>query len=37
MFDKFKKLIFDLEVSIDKRASKFIMLLFVLYILGIII
>lgn len=37
MFDKFKKFIFDLEVSIDRSSSKYIMLLFVLCILGIII
>ena len=37
MFNKFKKFIFDLEVSIDRSSSKYIMLLFILCILGIII
>jgi|TARA_R100001443_G_scaffold7420_1_gene16731 hypothetical protein len=34
--DKFKKIIFDIEVDIDRKTSKYIMLLLILSVLGII-
>ena len=34
--DKLKKIIFDIEVDIDRKTSKYIMLLLMLSILGII-
>jgi len=34
--DKLKKIIFDIEVDIDRKTSKYIMLLLILSILGII-
>ena len=34
--DKLKKLIFDIEVDIDRKTSKYIMLLLILSVLGII-
>jgi hypothetical protein len=33
---KFKKIIFDIEVDIDRKTSKYIMLLLILSVLGII-
>ena len=34
--DKLKKIIFDIEVDIDRKTSKYIMLLLILIVLGII-
>jgi|TARA_B100000902_G_scaffold388958_1_gene435374 hypothetical protein len=34
--DKLKKIIFDIEVDIDRKTSKYIMLLLILSVLGII-
>jgi len=34
--DKFKKIIFNIEVDIDRKTSKYIMLLLILSVLGII-
>ena len=34
--DKFKKILFDIEVDIDRKTSKYIMLLLILSVLGII-
>ncbi len=34
--DKLKKILFDIEVDIDRKTSKYIMLLLILSILGII-
>ncbi len=34
--NKLKKIIFDIEVDIDRRSSKYIMLVFILSIIGII-
>ena len=34
--DKLKKIMFDIEVDIDRKTSKYIMLLLILSVLGII-
>jgi hypothetical protein len=34
--DKLKKIIFDIEVDIDRKTSKYIMLLLILSVLGIV-
>jgi|TARA_R100000030_G_C3234304_1_gene119009 hypothetical protein len=34
--DKLKKILFDIEVDIDRKTSKYIMLLLILSVLGII-